>query len=472
MTKEVREKTYVDDIDRSIYDYRIEGNDSFKVKDGLTKEIVEQISKEKNDPEWMKEFRLRSLEIYNEMKRPTWGPSIDELNMDNIVTYVRPNTDMKGDWSEVPEDIKETFDRLGIPEAEKTSLAGVGAQFDSELVYHSVKEEVAAMGVIYADIESSLHGQYGDMIKEYFMKLITPKDHKFAALHGAVWSGGSFVYVPKGVNVDIPLQSYFRLNAPGAGQFEHTLIIVDEGASLHFIEGCSAPKYNVANLHAGAVEIFGKKNAKVRYSTIENWSKNMYNLNTKRAIVEEGGIIEWVSGSFGSKVSYLYPMSILNGKGAKAEFTGVTFAGEGQNLDTGAKIVHNAPDTSSYINTRSISKSGGINTYRSSVVISKNAKNSKSAVSCQSLMLDDISRSDTIPAMDIRTKDADVGHEASIGRISDESIFYLMSRGISEEDAKALIVSGFADNVSKELPLEYAVEMNNLIRLEMIGSIG
>ena len=472
MTKEVREKTYVDDIDRSIYDYRIEGNDSFKVKDGLTKEIVEQISKEKNDPEWMKEFRLRSLEIYNEMKIPTWGPSIDELNMDNIVTYVRPNTDMKGDWSEDPEDIKETFDRLGIPEAEKTSLAGVGAQFDSELVYHSVKEEVAAMGVIYADIESSLHGQYGDMIKEYFMKLITPKDHKFAALHGAVWSGGSFVYVPKGVNVDIPLQSYFRLNAPGAGQFEHTLIIVDEGASLHFIEGCSAPKYNVANLHAGAVEIFVKKNAKVRYSTIENWSKNMYNLNTKRAIVEEGGIIEWVSGSFGSKVSYLYPMSILNGKGAKAEFTGVTFAGEGQNLDTGAKIVHNAPDTSSYINTRSISKSGGINTYRSSVVISKNAKNSKSAVSCQSLMLDDISRSDTIPAMDIRTKDADVGHEASIGRISDESIFYLMSRGISEEDAKALIVSGFADNVSKELPLEYAVEMNNLIRLEMIGSIG
>ena len=472
MTKEVREKTYVDDIDRSIYDYRIEGNDSFKVKDGLTKEIVEQISKEKNDPEWMKEFRLRSLEIYNEMKIPTWGPSIDELNMDNIVTYVRPNTDMKGDWSEVPEDIKETFDRRGIPEAEKTSLAGVGAQFDSELVYHSVKEEVAAMGVIYADIESSLHGQYGDMIKEYFMKLITPKDHKFAALHGAVWSGGSFVYVPKGVNVDIPLQSYFRLNAPGAGQFEHTLIIVDEGASLHFIEGCSAPKYNVANLHAGAVEIFVKKNAKVRYSTIENWSKNMYNLNTKRAIVEEGGIIEWVSGSFGSKVSYLYPMSILNGKGAKAEFRGVTFAGEGQNLDTGAKIVHNAPDTSSYINTRSISKSGGINTYRSSVVISKNAKNSKSAVSCQSLMLDDISRSDTIPAMDIRTKDADVGHEASIGRISDESIFYLMSRGISEEDAKALIVSGFADNVSKELPLEYAVEMNNLIRLEMIGSIG
>ena len=472
MEKEVREKTYVEDIDRSIYDQRIEDKDAFKVKDGLTKEIVEQISKEKNDPEWMREFRLKSLDIYNELLVPNWGPSIDDLNIDNIVTYVRANTNMKGTWEEVPTDIKENFERLGIPEAEKTSLAGVGAQFDSELVYHSVKEEVAAMGVIYSDLESSMHGEYGDMIKEYFMKLITPRDHKFAALHGAVWSGGSFVYVPKGVNVDIPLQSYFRLNAPGAGQFEHTLIIVDEGASLHFIEGCSAPKYNVANLHAGAVEIFVKKNAKVRYSTIENWSKNMYNLNTKRAIVEEGGSIEWVSGSFGSRVSYLYPMSILNGKGAKAEFTGVTFAGEGQDLDTGAKIVHNAPDTSSFINTRSISKGGGINTYRSSVVISKNAKNSKSAVSCQSLMLDDISRSDTIPAMDIRTKDADVGHEASIGRISDESIFYLMSRGLSEEEAKALIVSGFADNVSKELPLEYAVEMNNLIRMEMIGSIG
>ena len=467
-----KEKTYVDDIDRSIYDFRFEEKDFFRAEGGLTPEIVKQISKEKNDPEWMKEFRLKSLNIYNKMPVPDWGPSIDELNMDNIVTYVRPNTDMKGDWSEVPDDIKITFERLGIPEAERTSLAGVGAQFDSELVYHSVKEEVAAMGVIYTDFESSLHGKYADMVKKYFMKLITPGDHKFAALHGAVWSGGSFVYVPPGVNVDIPLQSYFRLNAPGAGQFEHTLIIVDEGAYLHFIEGCSAPKYNVANLHAGAVEIFVKKNARVRYSTIENWSKNMYNLNTKRAIVEEGGAIEWVSGSFGSKVSYLYPMSILNGSGAKAEFTGVTFAGEGQNLDTGAKILHNAPNTSSFINTRSISKSGGINTYRSSVVISKHAKNSKSAVSCQSLMLDNISRSDTIPAMDIRTKDADVGHEASIGRISDDSIFYLMSRGLSEEDAKALIVSGFADNVSKELPLEYAVEMNNLIRLEMIGSIG
>ena len=304
------------------------------------------------------------------------------------------------------------------------------------------------------------------------MNLVPPRDPKFAALHGAVWSGGSFVYVPAGVKVEIPLQSYFRLNAPGAGQFEHTLIIVEEGAYLHFIEGCSAPKYNVANLHAGCVELYVGKNAKLRYSTIENWSKNMYNLNTNRAKVEAGGTIEWVSGSFGSHVSYLYPTSLLAGEGARSEFTGITFAGEGQNLDTGAKVIHSAPNTSSYMNTRSISKGGGVSTFRSSVVVTKQAKHSKSSVSCESLMLDDISRSDTIPAMDIRTKDADIGHEAQIGKISDEAVFYLMSRGMSEDDARAMIVSGFADNVSKELPLEYAVEMNNLIRLEMKGGIG
>ena len=321
-------------------------------------------------------------------------------------------------------------------------------------------------------MESALTGQYADMVRKHFMKLVPPRDHKFAALHGAVWSGGSFVYVPPGVSVEIPLQSYFRLNAPGAGQFEHTLIIVDEGASLHFIEGCSAPKYNVANLHAGCVELFVGKNAKLRYSTIENWSKNMYNLNTKRARVEKGGTIEWVSGSFGSHTGCLYPMSVLQGEGARMEFTGITFAGHGQNLDTGAKVVHTGADTSSYINTKSISKDGGISTFRSAVVINKDAKNSKAAVSCQSLMLDTISRSDTIPAMDVRTPDADVGHEARIGRISDDAVFYLMSRGIPEEEARAMIVSGFADNVSKELPLEYAMEMNNLIRLEMKGSIG
>ena len=469
-----KERTEVQDIDRSLYDFRYEEKDSdfYKIKEGLTPEIVEEISDKKNDPKWMRDFRLKALEIYHKTDIPNWGPDITDLNMDNIVTYVKPKTKMSADWEEVPQDIKDTFEKLGIPEAERKSLAGVGAQYDSELVYHNLQEEVAAKGVVYSDIESALHGPYGEMIEKHFMKLVPPTDHKFAALHGAVWSGGSFVYVPKGVNVEIPLQSYFRLNAPGAGQFEHTLIIVDEGAELHFIEGCSAPKYNVANLHAGCVELFVGKNAKLRYSTIENWSKNMYNLNTKRARVEENGIMEWVSGSFGSHISYLYPMTILKGDNARAEFTGVTFAGAGQNLDTGAKMVHIGKDTSSYINTRSISKSGGISTYRSAVVIQNQAKNAKSAVSCQSLMLDDQSRSDTVPAIDVRTNQADVGHEAKIGRISDDAVFYLMSRGIPEEEAKSLIVSGFADSVSKELPLEYAVEMNNLIRLEMVGAIG
>ena len=468
----MKEKTYVDDIDRSIYDIKDKENDAYKVKAGLTPEIVEKISKEKNDPAWMQQFRLQSLQIYNSLQVPNWGPDIEDLDMDNIVTYVRPKSKMSAKWSEVPKDIKDTFERLGIPQAEQKSLAGVGAQYDSELVYHNVRAEVAAQGVVYTDLESAMHGEYADMIRTHFMHLVKPQEHKFAALHGAVWSGGSFVYVPKGVSVTIPLQSYFRLNAPGAGQFEHTLIIVDEGAYLHFIEGCSAPKYNVANLHAGCVELYVGKNAKLRYSTIENWSKNMYNLNTKRAIVEEGGTIEWVSGSFGSHVSYLYPMSILKGDDSRMEFTGITFAGEGQNLDTGAKVVHTGKRTSSYINTKSISKDGGISTCRSSVQIGKQASGSKASVSCQSLMLDDISRSDTVPAMDIRTRDANVGHEAKIGRISDEAVFYLMSRGISEEDARAMIVSGFADDVSKELPLEYAVEMNNLIQLEMKGSIG
>ena len=468
----MKEKSQVADIDRSIYDITDAENDAYRMEEGLTPDIIDKLSKEKDDPVWMQQFRLQSLQIYNETPLPNWGPSIEGLDMAHIATYVRPKTNMKNDWKDVPEDIKETFERLGIPEAERKSLAGVGAQYDSELVYHNVREEVAAEGVVYTDMESALKGEYADMVHKYFMKLVTPHDHKFAALHGAVWSGGSFVYVPKGVHLSIPLQSYFRLNAKGAGQFEHTLIIVDECASLHFIEGCSAPKYNVANLHAGCVELYIKKNAKLRYSTIENWSKNMYNLNTKRALVEEGGTIEWISGSFGSHTGCLYPMSVLKGDNSKSEFTGVTFAGKGQDLDTGAKVVHMGKNTSSFMNTRSISKSGGVSTFRSSVVVQKGATGAKSSVSCQSLMLDSESRSDTIPAMDIRTKDAAVGHEAKIGSISSDAVFYLMSRGMSEEDARALIVSGFADNVSKELPVEYAVEMNNLIRLEMKGSIG
>ncbi|WP_291578970.1 Fe-S cluster assembly protein SufB [Clostridium sp. UBA6640] len=468
---ERRTKTYVEDVDRGIYDIKNEVRYSYKVDSGLTEDIIRSISLEKNEPEWMTEFRLKSLEIYNQLDVPTWGPDISDLDIENIVTYVKPDTDMKANWDEVPKDIKLTFDLLGIPEAEKASLAGVGAQYDSEVVYHSIKEDLVKQGVVYTDMESAIK-EYEDIVKEYFMKCVPPSDHKFAALHGAVWSGGSFVYVPEGVNVDIPLQSYFRLNAPGAGQFEHTLIIVEKGANLHFIEGCSAPKYSVNNLHAGCVELFVKEGAKLRYSTIENWSRNMYNLNTKRAIVEKDGTIEWVSGSFGSKISMLYPMSVLKGERAKCEFTGITFAGKGQELDTGAKVVHAAPYTSSNINTKSISKDGGIAIYRGAVKISPNAHHSKSTVSCESLMLDNISKSDTVPVMDIMNDEVDLGHEAKIGRISDEAIFYLMSRGISEAEAKAMIVRGFVEPISKELPLEYAVEMNNLIKLELEGTIG
>lgn len=466
-----KKKTVVEDSDRGIYDIKNKDNFSYKSQKGLTREIILDISKRKNEPEWMRDLRLKSLEVYNKTELPTWGPSLAELDMDNIVTYVKPKTDMKGDWDQVPDDIKDTFEKLGIPKAERESLAGVGAQYDSEVVYHSIKEELVKQGVVYTDMETAIN-EYEDIVKQYFMKLVPPEDHKFVALHGAVWSGGSFVYVPEGVDVEIPLQSYFRLNSPGAGQFEHTLIIVEKGAKLHFIEGCSAPKYNVTNLHAGCVELFVKEGATLRYSTIENWSKNMLNLNTKRALVEKNGSIEWISGSFGSKISMLYPMSILKGEGSKAEFTGITFAGKGQHLDTGTKVVHAAPYTSSTVHTKSISKSGGTAVYRGAVKVMPNAHHTKSSISCESLMLDDISRSDTIPVLDIQNDEVDIGHEAKIGRISDESIFYLMTRGISEEEAKAMIVRGFAEPIAKELPLEYAVEMNNLIRLELEGSIG
>ena len=467
----MKQKTQIEEVNNNIYDFKKEDNYDFKIKKGLTPEIISEISEQKNDPQWMREFRQKALEVYNELELPTWGPSLKELNMDEIATYVRPKTDMKSNWDDVPEYIKDTFDKLGIPEAEKKSLAGVGAQYDSEVVYHSIKEELVKQGVIYTDMETAVR-EYGDLVKEHFMKCVPVNDHKFVALHGAVWSGGSFVYVPKGVKVDIPLQSYFRLNSPESGQFEHTLIIVDEGASLHFIEGCSAPKYNKVNLHAGCVELYVKKNAYLRYSTIENWSKNMLNLNTKKAIVEEGGQIDWVTGSFGSKISMLYPLSVLNGKGAKTEYTGISFAGHGQDLDTGFKVIHNAENTSSVINSKSISKNGGKATYRSLVKIRPNAKNSKCSVSCESLMLDDISASDTIPVNDVETDEVEFSHEAKIGKISDKTIFYLMSRGISEEDAKAMIVRGFAYPIAKELPVEYAVEMNNLINLELEGSIG
>ena len=464
-------KTNIKEINRSIYDIKNKDDYKYKIEKGLTKDIVLEISNQKKEPKWMRDIRLNALETYNKMSLPTWGPDLSELNMDEIATYVKPKGKMTNSWDEVPEDIKKTFERLGIPEAERESLAGVGAQYDSEIVYHSMKNELKNLGVIYTDMDSAVK-EYPQIVKEYFMKVVPVNDHKFVSLHAAVWSGGSFVYVPKGVHLDMPLQSYFRLNSPQSGQFEHTLIIVDEGASLHFIEGCSAPKYNKVNLHAGCVELYVKKNAHLRYSTIENWSKNMMNLNTKKAIVEEGGTIEWVSGSFGSHISMLYPMSILNGKGAKSEFTGISFAGATQNLDNGCKVVLNAPNTSCVVNAKSISKNGGKCTYRSQIKATKRAINSKASISCESLMLDDKSISDTIPVNDIQTDKIEFSHEAKIGKISDQTIFYLMSRGISQNEALSLIVRGFAYPVSKELPVEYAVEMNNLINLELEGTIG
>ncbi|ERK52317.1 FeS assembly protein SufB [Leptotrichia wadei F0279] len=469
---ENRKKTYIADIERGVYDIKDEEHYRYKVEKGLTPEIIKKISERKNEPEWMREFRLKALEVYNSKPMTDWGPDLSDLDMNDIVHYLEPDSaPMNENWDDVPSYIRDTFDRLGIPEAEKQSLAGVGAQYDSEVVYHSVHKELEEQGVIYTDIETAIV-KYGDMLKEYFMTLITVDDHKFAALHGAVWSGGSFIYVPKGVKVKMPLQSYFRLNAPEAGQFEHTLIIVDEGADLHFIEGCSAPKYQKNALHAGAVELFVRKGARLRYSTIENWSRNMYNLNTKRALVEEDGVIEWVSGSFGSRVSMLYPMSILKGDRSRCEFTGVTFAAAGQYLDTGCKIIHQGKNTSSTVHSKSISKNGGTAFYRGLLKVLPEATGTRSTVECESLMLDNESASDTIPIIDINNDSVDIGHEAKIGRISDEAIFYLMSRGISEDEAKAMIVRGFVEPISKELPLEYAVELNKLIELELEGTIG
>lgn len=469
-----KKRSEVADVDRSLYDFTKSEEGYERYDDGLTPEIVRAISEKKEEPEWMLQMRLSALETYHQRQMATnWGPSIAGLDLNHISTYVSPKTQQANSWDDVPEDIRDTFDRLGIPQAEAESLAGVGAQYDSEIVYHNMREEVAEQGVIYTTIEDALHDpQWEPVVKEYFGKLIPPSDHKFAALHYAVWSGGSFVYVPKNVTLDYPLQSYFRLNAQGAGQFEHTLIIVEEGADLHFIEGCSAPKYYAANLHAGAVELFVKDGARLRYSTIENWSKNMYNLNTKRAIIGSNAKMEWVSGSFGSHVSYLYPSTIMNGDSSNCEFTGITFAGATQDLDTGCKVIINGANNSANVDTKSISKDGGVNTFRSAVTVGRKAENARVAFSCQSLMLDNISRSDTIPEMDVRNATAQIGHEATIGRISDDTVLYLMSRGCSEAEARTMVVNGFANPVSKELPMEYAVEMNNLIKLEMEGAIG
>lgn len=438
---------------------------------GLTKELVLELARHKNEPKWVTDLRLKGMKLWNKMEMPKWAPDISELKLDEIETYVKPETEMVSSWDEVPDEIRKTFDELGIPEAEKEGLAGVGAQYDSETIYHNLKAEVEKQGVVYLPMDEAVRDKrYSKLVREHFMKLVPENDHKFAALHAAVWSGGSFIYVPKNIEVEIPLQSYYRLNAPGAGQFEHTLIIVDEGANLHFIEGCSAPKYNVANLHAGSVEIYVGKNARMKFSTVESWSKNMYNLNTKRAIVEEGGEIEWVSGSFGSKVTMLYPMTILNGEGSKCEYTGVTFAGKGQIIDNGAKVVHVAPNTCSTINTKSLSKDDGVSISRTLAKILPSATGAKAFIDCKSLILNEGAKAEAIPEVKVYCMDAEAGHEASVGKISEEALFYLMSRGLSEEKARALIVRGFTSEISKELPVEYAMEMNNLIRMEMEGT--
>lgn len=461
---------YLDKKVRNIYNTKT-NNKVLDIKYGLTEDIIREISKEKNEPEWILDIRLKALDAFYKLDDPDWGPDISYLDINKIATYVKSIDKEKRSWDEVPDDIKDIFDKLGIPESEKQALAGSGAQFDSEIVYHNLTEELKEKGVIYTSFDEALR-EYPDLVKEYFTKAVPIMDHKYIALHYALFSGGSFVYIPKNTELDRPLQSYFRLNAKGAGQFEHTLIIVDENSKLLFIEGCSAPGYNELNLHAGCVELFVKKNAFLRFSTIENWSKNMLNLNTKKCFVEENGKIEWIMGSFGSKVSMLYPLSVLNGENATCEFTNISFAGAGQNLDTGLKIIHNAPHTTSVVDSKSISKDGGICTFRSNVLVKPNAKKSKLSISCESLMLDSISRSDTIPVDTIQCNDVEFAHEATVGKISDEAIYYLETRGMSELEAKSLIVRGFAEPIAKAFPVEYAVEMNRLIELELEGTIG
>ena len=461
---------YLDNETRNIYNTKTD-NKILDIKYGLTEDIIREISKEKEEPEWVLDIRLKALDYFYKLEDPDWGPDISYLDINKIATYVKSIDKEKRTWNEVPDDIKNVFDKLGIPESEKKALAGSGAQFDSEIVYHNLTEDLKKQGVIYTSFDEAIK-EYPELVKEYFTKAVPIMDHKYIALHYALFSGGSFVYIPKDTELDRPLQSYFRLNAKGAGQFEHTLIIVDEGAKLQFIEGCSAPGYNELNLHAGCVELFVKKNAFLRFSTIENWSKNMLNLNTKKCFVEENGKIEWIMGSFGSKVSMLYPLSVLNGANAKCEFTNISFAGAGQNLDTGLKIIHNAPHTTSVVNSKSISKDGGICTFRSNALVKPSAKRSKLSISCESLMLDSISRSDTIPVDTIECDDVEFAHEATVGKISDEAIYYLETRGMTELEAKALIVRGFAEPIAKAFPVEYAVEMNRLIELELEGTIG
>ena len=443
----------------------------FKSRRGLDQAIVEQISAMKGEPAWMLEFRLKAYEHYIHRPMPKWGADLDSLHLDEIYYYVKPSEGDSKSWDDVPTTIKNTFNKLGIPEAEQKFLAGVGAQYESEMVYHSIQEHLEKQGVIFLSIEDGLR-KHPDIFREYFGTVVPIEDNKFAALNSAVWSGGSFVYVPKGVKVDLPLQAYFRLNMASIGQFERTLIIADEGAQVHYVEGCTAPQYTTDSFHSGVIEIVVKKNARVRYSTIQNWSTNVYNLVTQRSMVAEGGTMEWVDANLGSKVTMKYPSCYLMGPGAHGEILSIAFAGAGQHQDAGGKMVHFAPHTSSKITSKSISKSGGRTSYRGLVKVYKGAEDVKSNVVCDALLLDDHSRSDTYPYIEIDEEDVTIGHEASVSKVGEEQLFYLMSRGLSEEEATTMVVSGFIEPLVKELPMEYAVEMNRLIQLQMEGSVG
>lgn len=446
--------------------------EQFQTKAGVTEEVVRTIAAYKKEPEWVLQKRLKGLQYFNQRSIPTWGPDLSRLDLTTIVYFSDPGQQEAKRWEDVPENIRTTFEKLGIPEAERKVLAGAGAQYEATMAYHNLKQEWEQKGVIFENFDTAIQ-RYPDLVKEYFMTRCVPiNDHTFAALHAAVFSGGTFIYVPPNVTVELPLQAYFRMNSPGLGQFEHTLIIADEGSNVHYIEGCSSPLYTTSNLHAGCVEIFVKAGARVRYTSIENWSQNTYNLNTKRAIVETGGIMEWINGNLGSGVTMLYPCSVLKGEGARTDFLGIAFAGKGQNQDTGSKVLHLAPHTSSTVVGKSISQDGGITTYRGLLKVSPGAHHVKSSVNCDALLLDEASVSNTIPYMDVREYTVDIGHEAKVGRISAEQLFYLQSRGLSEEQARQMIVSGFIEPIVKELPLEYAVELNRLIALEMEGSVG
>ncbi len=459
------------DMEEYQYGFRDKDISVVKFEKGLTRKTVEEISMMKNEPGWMTDFRLRSLDIFWEKGMPNWGGDLSELDFDEITYYVKPSERQGKTWDEVPEEIKNTFDRLGIPEAEQKFLAGVSAQYESEVVYHSMREDLEKMGVIFCDTDTALR-EHPEIFKEYFGTVIPPEDNKFAALNSAVWSGGSFIYVPKGVRCEVPLQAYFRINSENMGQFERTLIIADDDSFVHYVEGCTAPVYSTNSLHSAVVEIIVKDRARCRYTTIQNWAPNIYNLVTKRAVAHRDATMEWVDGNIGSKLTMKYPSVYMQGEGAKAMVLSIAVAGKGQHQDAGAKVVHNAPNTTSTIVSKSISKHGGKTTYRGLASFAPNAVGSKANIKCDTLILDDNSTSDTIPYNEIMNDDVTLEHEASVSKVSEEQLFYLMSRGISEEDATRMIVMGFIEPFTRELPMEYAVEMNRLIKFEMEGSIG